>query len=344
MKHPSRARGLTLIELMIALTIGLLLVGSAFKVYMESARTYGIHETEARLEENARYAYSVLEPDLRMAGFWGYAKGVSSIAGASLQSASAATTMAGTAASSCGSNFGTDLGTVIEGTNDSYTLGCTAYGSGFMPSADTITVRRASMLPSAVPTATAGPLRICSTRTTVSLVNIGTSCQADQSPAQNSPGTIHDLIVHAYYVSRDASTATGVPTLWRKSLNTVGTVPTFQDEEILAGVEDLQVQFGIDYTGSTGSVQQYVDPLNAAQLPLGAQVVAVRLWLLVRADAMETGFTDNHTYAYANRSSLNGTTHDLTSTGAAGLAYQPNDHYRRLLVSRTVMVRNVLGT
>jgi len=73
-------------------------------------------------------------------------------------------------------------------------------------------------------------------------------------------------------------------------------------------------------------------------------VVAVRLWLLVRADAMETGFTDNHTYAYANRSSLNGTTHDLTSTGAAGLAYQPNDHYRRLLVSRTVMVRNVLGT
>ena len=135
-----------------------------------------------------------------------------------------------------------------------------------------------------------------------------------------------------------------MPTLWRKSLNNVGTVPTFQDEEILAGVEDFQVQFGIDYTGTTGVAQQYVDPVAAGALPSGAQIVAVRLWVLIRSDTLEPGFTDNRTYVYGNRSTQNGTVNDLTSGSNGGLAYQPNDHYRRLLVSRTVMIRNVLGT
>jgi len=344
MTSPSRSRGLTLVELMIAMAIGLLIVAGAFRIYLQSSQTYGVHEAEARLEENARYAYSILEPDLRMAGFWGYAKGATGITGSNLQTDPAATTMAGSAASTCGTNFGTDLSTPLEGSNDSYPLLCLGYNGRVMPSADTLTVRRASALVSAVPTNTVGPLRICSTRTAITLVNNAANCQADTSPAAMSMGTVRDLIVHTYYVARDSASAAGVPTLWRKSLNNVGTVPTFQDEEILAGVEDLQVQFGIDYTGATGVVQQYVDPVAAASLPAGAQIVAIRLWILVRADAMETGFVDNRTYAYGNRSTLNGTVSNLTGAATAGMAYQPNDHYRRLLVSRTVMIRNVLGT
>ena len=75
-----------------------------------------------------------------------------------------------------------------------------------------------------------------------------------------------------------------------------------------------------------------------------SDLVAIRLWILVRSDTAEPGFTDSRTYAYGNRSALSGTTHDLTGGSGAGFAYQPNDHYRRLLVSRTVMIRNVLGT
>jgi type IV pilus assembly protein PilW len=213
-----------------------------------------------------------------------------------------------------------------------------------MPSADTLTVRRASAVPTAVAATSTGPLRICSTRTSVALVNNASTCIADTTPVAQSIGTIRDLIVHAYYVARDSASSPGTPTLWRKSLNNVGTVPTFQDEEILAGVEDLQVQLGVDTTGTTGIVQQYVNPLAAAALPSGAQIVAIRLWLLVRSDTAEAGFVDNRTYSYGNRSTTNGTVHDLTATGTAGMAYQPNDHYRRLLVSRTIMVRNVLGT
>lgn len=341
---PSRYRGLTLVEAMVALTVGLVLLAGVLQIYLQSSRTYGIHETEARLEENARYAYSVLEPDLRMAGYWGYAKGATGITGANAQTDPAATTLAGAAATVCGTNYGTDLGTPVEGNNDGYALACAAYNARPMPSADTLTVRRAAALPSGFAPGTVGPLRICSTRTSVALVNTALSCATDTTPAAQSLGTVRDLVVHAYYVDLDSASAPGTPTLWRKSLNTVGTVATFQDEEILAGVEDLQVQFGIDFTGTSGTVQQYVDPVGAAALPAGAQVVAIRLWLLVRSDTPEAGFIDNRTYSYGNRSAQNGTVHDLTTTATAGMAYQPNDHYRRLLISRTVMIRNVLGT
>jgi type IV pilus assembly protein PilW len=335
---------LTLLELMIAMTIGLVLVGGAFKIFMDSSKTYQIHEAQSRLEENARYVYSVLDADIRMAGYWGYSKGISGIVGTTPQTDPAATTLAGAAATSCGTNFATDLGTPLEGSNNGYTLACAGYQGRTMPSADTLTVRRASLNPTNVPAAASGPLRICSTRTSVSLVFSVNACQADQAPPENSPGTIHDLIVHSYYVARDSASATNVPTLWRKSLNNVGTVPTFQDEEILAGVEDFQVQFGVDPTGATGVAQRYIDPMAAGGIPSGAQIVSVRLWILLRSDTLEPGFTDNRVYVYGNRSTQNGTVNDLTAGNNAGLAYQPNDHYRRLLVSRTVMIRNVLGT
>src|SRR2546430_2076111 len=68
---PGRAAGLTLVELLVAMTIGLVLIIGATQVYVDSSKAYGINEATARLQENARYALSVLEPDIRMSGYWG---------------------------------------------------------------------------------------------------------------------------------------------------------------------------------------------------------------------------------------------------------------------------------
>lgn len=333
-----RARGVTLVEIMVSMTLAGLLIAGAVQVYSDSSKTYAIHETASRLEENARYVFSVLEPDVRMASYWGLMKGSVGIVGTSPQTAAAATGLAGAAATACGTNFGVDLTTTIEGSNDAYTLGCAAFDNVPMPGADTLTVRRASFLPTTVAASTAGPLRICSTRLSATLVrvaNVATICPA--APA----GLVNDLIVHAYYVAQDSSTTRGLPTLFRKSVNAT---PTFVDEEILPGVEDLQVQFGIDPTGTSGIATQYVDPLAAAALPATAQIVAVRIWLLLRAEVPETGFVDNRVYQYANRSTAAGTVTSLTAAASAGKAYAPRDGFRRLLVSRTVMIRNSLGT
>jgi type IV pilus assembly protein PilW len=334
----TRQRGVGLVEVMISVAIASFLIAGALVIFSDSTKTYNIHEASSRLEENSRYVFSVLEPDIRMASYWGLTKGSVGITGAVAQTGGAAAALAGAAATSCGNNFSVDLNTTLEGSNDAYNLGCAAYLARPMPSADTITLRRASFIASAIANATPGPLRICSTRLSASLVKVATGC------AVAPTGTVRDLIVHSYYVAQDSSTNSNLPTLWRKSLNNVGIVPTFQDEEILPGVEDLQVQFGIDPTGVTGAATQYVDPVAAAALPAAAQIVAVRIWVLLRSDTRDPGFTDSRIYVYGNRAVANGTVNSLTGANTAGRAFQPNDNFRRLLLSRTVMVRNSLGT
>src|SRR6201988_606678 len=68
-KHLSR--GVSLIELMVALTIGSLLIIGAVPVYTQNRTTYRLNETVARMPENARYALSMIEPDIRLANHWG---------------------------------------------------------------------------------------------------------------------------------------------------------------------------------------------------------------------------------------------------------------------------------
>ena len=330
-------QGLTLVELMIATALGAFLILGAVQVYTDSRKAYDVYQTSARLQETARYAMSIIEPDVRLANYWGLLKGAGLINGAADQGAltAAAGALAGAAAISCGKNFSVDLGTFVQGDNDNYGLACAAYNGRPVVSADTLTVRRAATTVSAVPAATVGPLRVCTSRISGQLVNVATGCVA--APA----GQVADLIVHGYYVARDSTQAANVPALHQWSLTPT---PTFVDNEIISGVEDLQVQFGIDPTGTTGIATQYVDAFGPALLPAGAQIMAVRIWLLVRSDVIEVGFTDNNVYQYGNRATAIGTVANLNVAGAAGRAYAPADRYRRLLVSRTIMLRNALGT
>ena len=97
-----------------------------------------------------------------------------------------------------------------------------------------------------------------------------------------------------------------------------------------------------DFTGTSGVASQYVNAPAIATLPVTAQIVSVRIWLLVRSDTQERGFVDTRTYFYGNRTA--GTTTSLAIVADANKGYRPADTFRRLLVSRTIMIRNALGT
>jgi type IV pilus assembly protein PilW len=172
-----------------------------------------------------------------------------------------------------------------------------------------------------------------------------------------SPGVIdyyHDiynLTFRSYYVADNSSSRTGIPTLWRKALgvDAAGTAPAVLDEEIMPGVEDLQIEFGVDNgdhnadgvldadvewppnvpDSVNGMVSRWVAPNDAGILPYPAgsqwQIVAVRVWLRLRSDTPDFKFDDNRTYTYAG----------VTYTPAGTLR-----NFRRLLVSRTIYVRN----
>jgi type IV pilus assembly protein PilW len=305
--------GLSLIELMVALAIGSVLIAGAVFVYMQSRNSYAVNDSVARLQETARFAISVIEPDVRMGGNWGLLNDSELITGRAAQTAGA---VLGGNANKCGTNFAVDLFTTVEGTDAAYSFGvarqpgCNPMGAGVQANTDTLIVRRASGNPVA---ATANKVQVWSTRTSGGLFTNGVAPGAAVPPG----GQVNDVFVNAYYISRDSNGRPGVPSLRRQTLITG---PDFQDQEIVSGVEDLQVQFGIDPTGSSGIATRYVNP--GAVLPVGTQIVAVRLWILTRADAAEVGFQDTINYVYANRN------------------FTPNDGFRRVLFTRTIQLRN----
>jgi type IV pilus assembly protein PilW len=74
-----KQRGFTLVELMIALVLGLLLMSGVAQVFSSSNRTYRVHEGLSRIQENGRFAMEFLKRDIRMADFWGCANRISKL-------------------------------------------------------------------------------------------------------------------------------------------------------------------------------------------------------------------------------------------------------------------------
>lgn len=64
-------QGLSLIELMISLVIGLLLTAAVLQTFISSRITYSVQTELAKLQENARFAMTYLQKDFRAAGYIG---------------------------------------------------------------------------------------------------------------------------------------------------------------------------------------------------------------------------------------------------------------------------------
>ncbi|CAG1020653.1 hypothetical protein MTYM_00423 [Methylococcales bacterium] len=60
--------GFSLVELMIALLLGLFLIGGVISVFLSNRVAYRQNENLARIQENARYAFEVMGRDIREAG------------------------------------------------------------------------------------------------------------------------------------------------------------------------------------------------------------------------------------------------------------------------------------
>ena len=72
--RPRSQNGVTLVELMISLVIGLLILAGVTSVFFASRTTYTYNETLSRIQENGRLALESLSFDIRMAGFFGCGK------------------------------------------------------------------------------------------------------------------------------------------------------------------------------------------------------------------------------------------------------------------------------
>lgn len=67
-KQLYKEQGLTLIELMIAMLIGLVILGAVLTVLLSNSNTYRSNEAVGRIQESARFAFELMARDLREAG------------------------------------------------------------------------------------------------------------------------------------------------------------------------------------------------------------------------------------------------------------------------------------
>lgn len=252
------------------------------------------------LEEKARFALDLLGADIRSAGFWG------------LHSDAGALRVAAGVSARCGgadaSGWAFRVEQYVAAASDAWPLPCSPYRNRRQPGTDVLEIRRAGQATASVDSRR---LQVHSSRLK------GIVFSAGSPPSLEGQTEVRDLVVHAWYVSARSSHDSGEPSLRRKTLVRGGLL---RDEEILSGVEDLQVRLALD-TDSDGMADRVVD--SATRAPHGARVLAVRIWLLLRHDSPETGYVDGRTYAYADRA-----------------ARSFDDARRRLLVTASEVVGN----
>jgi len=315
-KH--KQNGTTLVELMVALSIGSFLMIGAVQVYNQSRQAFIINESIARVQETAQFAMDTVEADLRMSSNWGRTSRGNVVNGRSL--VGAANPLGLPAPAACGADWALNLARPVAGANNVYDLPCAATG-GVQVNSDTFTTRRATV---AVSPLEAGRLQIQSTRTQGQLFADG-AVPAGFDPLQSET---HNLLVNSYYVAADSALMPGVPTLRRKTLARGPGGPAITDQEVAPGVENLQLQFGVD-VNEDNSVDRYVnpgdpilDPADAAFIP-GSKVITVRIWMIVRGVTPEIGINDNSDY----------------EPGDVDLGVF-NDEFRRIQISKTILLRN----
>jgi type IV pilus assembly protein PilW len=342
----NRARGFSLVELMVSLTIGGLLITGTVFIYSQSRTTFTLNEAQSRLQEDARYVMSVIEPEIQLAGYYGFTNQGGNIsffnAGAlthvsALRQDDAQFATVPAAVHNCGTNWALDLFMSVQGSENTYDwapagANCAASGGGAADDTDTLTIRRVAVATSAP---AVDQIQFYTNRLAPNENYLFMSNAAPGAITANVT-EVRNLVVQGYYISENSDGIPGVPALRRKSL-VAG--PAWQDEEIMRGVEDLQVQFGVDIGDDLdgdgvpddpdadgvvdfvdGHATRYVDPDDP--ILASGQIVSVRLWLRVRAVEPEPGYVNNNQYVYGST--------DFTA----------DDNIRRVVVSRTILLRN----
>ena len=302
MNYKHRQSGFSIIELLVAVTLGLFLMAALVEVLLSGNRSFTSANHLSRLQENGRIATGMIVTDLKRTGYMGGNSEIDQILGSEGPVVPAIT------CPTADTTWGRMVTERISGLDD------TNAGYACIPNAsylrgDVLTVRYAS------PWVVTGALNANQMYLRTSMFEGKIFKGSDTADINNTvldtPQSLHDLLSYAYFVGDSGRTCSGaaVPSLFRVRLGPAGQPLT---DELLPGVEHFQVQYGVN--------GQYLDA-NNVDFDLD-QVVTARIWLLIRSECAETGFTDGKTYTLGDQ------------------VYTPADSFRRQLYSSVVMLRN----
>jgi len=338
-----RQAGFSMVELMVALTLSLILIGGVLSLVYSSKVTYLENERVAGTQEGGRAAFELLLRDLRGSGFQGCAQPVAGLVPSNNILADPTSLL-------------WDLGVPVQGYEGS--------GGTFSPALDPLLSGAASP-PSAnsdiivIRTIRAGVPQLrtskfinpdddvtvakTDTQKVVGRTFVISDCQAETvfAATVNDGGTTATLTKSVapavpsnqsgnllasfasgalvtpvdtviYYIAPSDTAGTA---LWRIVSSSNNAVP----EELIPGVERMELQYGVDTDGDA-IVNEYD---NADAVTNWSSVVSVRVAILVRSTQANSPETDKKKYTLLNQ---------VVPAFA--------DHYQRSVYTTTITLRN----
>jgi type IV pilus assembly protein PilW len=315
------ARGFTLIEFMVAMVLAMLVLGAVAGLYAGTSGTRTDVERAGRLADNAHYTVAVLTEEFQHAGF--FAELVPT--GVAWQVPDpCATTLADQGWSVLPFRMPVPIAGIAP---DAAAPACLPYRK---PGTPVAVLRRVSAVVTPPAQATVGGYLQVSKCLVDAQGFVVSNVPADFTMREMDCTTvaeIRQLVVRSYFVATcDVCGSDAVPTLKRAEWIGGEIVVT----PIAEGIENLQLEYGFDADGD-GKPDKYLvaaDPAVGPGYGEWANVVAVRLWALVRSPDPQVGYLD---------------TTKQFDLGPAGVTQPANDGYRRVMLTSLAIPKNTAG-
>lgn len=352
-RTPMPQHGFSIVELMIAMTLGLFLLAGLTLIFVNSSRTNKEMAKTAQQIENGRYAIDMLTQDLRLAGFYGHLSTMPTAPASADPCETASTT-----------NMYNALAWHVQGYRaadmssrpDLSTTTCITKGlltnANLKVGSDVLVIRRANtsvLATTDVATSNEVYIQATSSQADIQLGNgavIGTNTAAGAASTLKlkdtvTPAPIRKYHVHVYFVapcsvgSGTNGICTGsddtIPTLKRLELTVVGGATAMKLVPLVEGIEHFKVEYGIDNLPSTTNAStrligdSSVDSTSTAPADW-TTVITTQVYLLARNTEISPGHTDDKTYTLGTQA--------ITAA---------NDRYKRHVYSAEIRLANPAG-
>ena len=352
MTHNKKMRGMSLVELMVALTVGLIILAAVSTLFVSSKKTYTTQDRLARLQENARFAMQFIMRDLRLAGYYGCLDTINS---QTVHSTLNSTT------------FPYDTQTPIEGLNNVSGSASTPTGtwypstnttmpSGIILGTDAVTIRMmdpstkielradmpqpsAELKVSSVAGVSDSDILMISDCSSADLFQVtatnGTSLTIQHNSGIGTPGNktgkpgelsksyappskVMKFVTRRYYIKDNPN---GIPSLYRDDNYGAAT-------ELVEGIESLKVTYGKDTNGDkVPNVYLKAGDAGLQSAADWSSVVSVRFGILARTVNNKDTDIDSGSY-------------DVDGDGTKEFT-APGDRNKRRVFRATVLLRNL---
>ena len=351
-----RQAGLSLIEMMVSLTLGLMILSGVLVVFANSSAARSEVERTSRQIENGRYASDLLSDDIRLAGFYGEYNIALLTAPGALPADPCALTVA---------DWTSAIPVPLQGYDENGFASANCSLTNRKANTDVLVIRRTRACTDGVGGCTAAGLpffqvSLCETEVaTPYKLDVSTAAFSLHKKNCTTTADKREYYVHIYFISTDNGAGQAIPTLKRLEMTSdltkcqaappAGVNVCWTEVPLVEGIEEFQLQYGLDTNGDgnpdaldsdgdgTADGVYIANPNTyptAAPTPVASwmSVVTIRFNILARNLDASPNYTDTKSYSLG-----------INAAGAEITVGPRNDGYRRHVYSGLVRVANVAG-